>query len=320
MTMTRKENLVRAIRRERPAWVPYRYDGSLTLILPAINSRPREGGVDDWGVSWIGTGTEEGSYPEERAYLKLDEVGTFRAPVLDWAAITDDLRANVERHAAKDTLVIARNEMLLFERAKHLLGTAECLMAFLAEPERMHALLDVMTVFQVELAHAIMRSGVAGIRFTDDWGTQNALFIHPDQWRAFIKPRQRRVNDVVKQYGGYVFQHSCGHIEEIVPDLIEMGVDVLDPCQPASNDILRWKRDYGERLSFMGGLDTQGYLTFGTPDEVEPAVSRVVEFMARGGGYIAAPSHTITLPDANRQAMLRGIARASAALARRRTL
>jgi uroporphyrinogen decarboxylase len=112
-----------------------------------------------------------------------------------------------------------------------------------------------------------------------------------------------------------VFQHSCGHIEEIVPDLIDIGVDVLDPCQPACNDIFAWKRDFGDRLSFMGGLDTQTYLSFGTPDEVESSVRRVVGIMAAGGGYIAAPSHTITVPEANREAMLRGIARTSAALA-----
>ena len=267
-----------------------------------------------WGIRWIDTGTEEGSYPENKIYLRIEDVGTFRAPDLNFTAITADLKARVAQLAAEDTLIIARNEMLLFERVTHLLGTTEGLIAFLAEPERMHTLLDEMTSFHINLAHAIMKSGIEGIRFTDDWGTQNSLFIDPDLWRTFIKPRQKIINDIVKQYGGYVFQHSCGHIGELVPDLIEIGVDVLDPCQPASNDIFHWKREYGEYLSFMGGLDTQGYLTFGTPEEVELSVSRVVEVMGRGGGYIAAPSHTITLPEANREAMLRGIARASAAL------
>ncbi len=317
MSMTAKENLICAIRRESPEWVPYRYDGSLTMLYPAINSRPREGGIDDWGVCWIATHTQEGSYSENKTYLRIGDVDTFQVPDLDFTAITDDLKTRIAQIAPRDTLIIARNEMLLFERAIHLLGLAEGLMAFLSEPERMHTLLDKMTSFHIRLAHAIMKSGVEGIRFTDDWGTQNNLFIDPDMWRTFIKPRQKSINDVVKQYGGYVFQHSCGHIGELVPDLIEIGVDVLDPCQPAANDIFGWKQEYGDRLSFMGGLDTQGYLTFGTPEEVELSVSRVVEVMARGGGYIAAPSHTITLPEANREAMLRGIAQASATLKKR---
>jgi uroporphyrinogen decarboxylase len=82
---------------------------------------------------------------------------------------------------------------------------------------------------------------------------------------------------------------------------------VLDPCQPAANDIFAWKSRYGDRLTFMGGLDTQGYLSFGTPDDVETAVAKVVAVMSAGGGYIAAPSHTITIPPANRAAMLRAI-------------
>jgi uroporphyrinogen decarboxylase len=305
--MTKKENLIRTIQRNHPEWVPYRYDGSLTFIFPRINSRPREGGTDDWGVQWIPTHTDEGSYPKERPYLKLDQIKTFRAPNLDWEGITSDLKEKVDALSSSDTLCIARNEMLLFERAKLLLGTVECLMAYLVEPQSMHVLMDIMTDFQIKLVHAIMKSGIAGIRFTDDWGTQKSLFIHPDLWRTFVKPRLKIIYGVVKDYGGFVFQHSCGHIEEIVPDLIDLGVDVLDPCQPQSNDIFRWKKEYGDQLSFMGGLDTQRYLSFGTPDQVKSSVKKVVEIMHKGGGYIAAPSHTIRIPEANQQAMLEGI-------------
>jgi uroporphyrinogen decarboxylase len=93
-----------------------------------------------------------------------------------------------------------------------------------------------------------------------------------------------------------------------VPDLIELGLHVLDPCQPAANDIFAWKREYGGRLSFMGGLDTQGYLSFAPAEEVRRKVTEVLEVMARGGGYIAAPSHTIALPVENRRAMVEAVA------------
>jgi hypothetical protein len=144
--MTNKENLIRTIRRNRPEWVPYRYDESLTMIYPLINSRPREGGVDDWGVRWVNTHTEEGSYPEERAYLSIDHPETLRVPELDWENITANLKKRVADHQREDTLIIARNEVLIFERVKLLLGTTECLMAFLTEPQTMHALLETMKI------------------------------------------------------------------------------------------------------------------------------------------------------------------------------
>ena len=157
--------------------------------------------------------------------------------------------------------------------------------------------------YQALLTECEMSAGVDGVRFTDDWGTQASLFISPVQWRSLIKPGLKRLYDIVKSHHGFVFQHSCGHIEEIVPDLIEIGVDVLDPCQPRSNDICGWKARYGDRLCFMGGLDTQGYLSFGEPDQVREQVKQFVTVMSQGGGYIAAPSHSITIPEKNSRAM-----------------
>ena len=305
--MTRRENLLRTIRREGPQWVPYRYDGSLTMLWPPLSARPREGGTDDWGVRWLATGTDEGSYPDDTPVVALHEAPACRVPDTDFDAVTAALRCGLAALRDEDTLVIVRNEMALFERAKHLLGTAEFLMACAAQPKAVHAIFDTIADYQVEVAKAMMAAGVAGVRFTDDWGMQNALFIHPAQWREYIKPRLRRMYAAVKEAGGLVFQHSCGHLEEIVSDLIELGVDVLDPCQPRSNDIFAWKRRYGADLCFMGGLDTQGYLSFGTPEEIREQVLKVLAVMSEGGGYIAAPSHTISLPEASSTAMLRAI-------------
>ena len=305
--MTNRENLLRTIRCDNPRWVPHRYDGSLTLLRAKTIPRALQGGLDDWGVEWIGTDSDEGSYPDGKPILEIDDIETFEPPRTDWAAVSEDMRRQVDAKTNEDTLLIAYNEMVLYERAQLLLSTTGFLMAVALEPEKLETLLDKITDYGCSQTQAMMDAGVAGVRFTDDWGTQTALFMSPTSWRRLIKPRLKRLYDAVKDRGGLVFQHSCGHITDIVPDLIEISLDVLDPCQPAANDIFDWKRRYGDRLSFMGGLDTQGYLTFGAPDEVETKVAEVVSAMALGGGYIAAPSHTITIPEANRAAMLRAI-------------
>jgi uroporphyrinogen decarboxylase len=307
MMMTKRENLLRTIRRDEPIWVPHRYDGALTLLRPKVVPRSFETGLDDWGVGWIGTDTEEGSYPDGKPALRIDDIASFEPPRTDWRMVTEDMRRQVAAKANVDTLLIAYNEMVLYERAQLLLGAAEFLMAVATSPEKIELLLDKIAGYQQRLTEALMDAGAAGVRFTDDWGTQTALFISPPSWRRLIKPRLKILYDAVKQRGGLVFQHSCGRIDAIVPDLIEIGLDVLDPCQPAANDIFEWKRRYGDRLTFMGSLDTQGYLSFASPDEVETAVTQVLTVMTDGGGYIAAPSHTITIPEANRQAMFRAM-------------
>ncbi len=305
--MTRRENIIRAITRNGPEWIPYRYDGSLTLLKPAVTVRPVEGGRDDWGANWLRTNEREGSYPDSTPIALIDGVDELRAPVTDFTTVTGGLRKQVSGLAREDTLVLAYNELTLFERAELILGTEAFLMATALNPEATGRLLDVIAGYQEKLTESLMKSGVSGVRFTDDWGTQSALFISPGQWRRLIKPRLGRLYAIVKGHGGFVFQHSCGHIEEIVPDLIEIGLDVLDPCQPAANDVFRLKRLYGDRLCFMGGLDTQGYLSFGDPQTVKRRVREFVSVMGAGGGYIAAPSHTITIPEENRRAMLEAL-------------
>jgi uroporphyrinogen decarboxylase len=306
--MTHKENLLRAIRRQGPGWVPYRYDGSLTLLSPPVCVRPLQGGVDDWGVRWIQTTPTEGSYVDNHPAIRLGELESFRPPETDWEQVTAGLAGQVRERQGQDTLLISYDEMVLFDRAQALLSTEEFLVAVAAMPEKVDRLLGRIADYQKRLTRAIMRSGVAGVRFTDDWGMQTSLFIPPELWRQLVKPRLKELYAIVKEHGGLVFQHSCGHIGEIVPDLVELGLDVLDPCQPAANDIFGWKRDYGERLSFMGGLDTQSYLSFGTPEQVRGQVARVLAVMSREGGYIAAPSHTIHIPEENRRAMSEAIA------------
>lgn len=305
--MTARKNVILTIQRNHPSWVPYRYDDCITMITPDIVVRPPEGGRDDWNVNWIASNTEEGSYPDGLPAVILEEAELLDAPFTDWTRIRENLDAQIKELRSKDTLIIVKDELALFERAQLLLGFADFMLGLKFDTEMLAVLLDKITDYQQKLLETIMDCRPDGVRFTDDWGMQDRLFISPEDWRTHFKPRYQKLYDIVKKKNGFVFQHSCGCIDAIMQDIASMGVDVLDPCQPSANDIFMWKKQYGDKLCFMGGLDTQTYLTFGTPDEVKTKVEETLAVMSQGGGYIAAPSHTITIPLENRQAMMDAI-------------
>lgn len=305
--MTARENVIRTIRCDAPEWIPYRYDGCITMIKPDIAVRPDSTGKDVWGVQWLAAGKDGETYPDNVPVINIEDIREYHAPATDWSKILKQLEIKVKNSRIKDTLIIVYDELPLFERMQLLLGYSQFMVSLKTEEELFNCLLDIITDYQEKLVAIIMNSGADGIRFTDDWGMQDRLFISPSDWRKFFKPRYQKLYGVVKKKNGIIFQHSCGCIEDIVPDIIELGADVLDPCQPGANDIFAWKHKCGKHLSFMGGLDTQGYLSFGSPDEVKKQVKKVAATMGEGGGYIAAPSHTIEIPFANRQAMIDAI-------------
>ncbi len=124
-------------------------------------------------------------------------------------------------------------------------------------------------------------------------GTQRGLMFSPAQWRRFFKPGQKRMYDRIRAAGKVVYLHSCGNVEPIVGELIDMGVNMLQPIQPEAMDIFALKRQYGKHICFAGGVSTQQTLPYGTPDQVRSEVKRCIEVMGKGGGYVIAPAKPI---------------------------
>ena len=138
----------------------------------------------------------------------------------------------------------------------------------------------------------------------DDVAAQHGMMISPRTWRALVKPHLARVFEVGRKRGLPVAYHCCGALRPIIPDLVDVGMDVLNPvqCNCPGMDPLELKREFGSRIAFMGGVDTQDLLPNGSPEQVRRATARLVEGMtADGGGYILAASHTISpeTPDEN---------------------
>jgi hypothetical protein len=292
-----KENLLRVIHHDHPEWVPDGLEAVVTL-QPPLDERPAIAGLDPFGVHWsYEEEAEGGTFPTEGGHT-ISDLALWRAQItipdvdsLDWQAVEEKARA-IDR---TQYLVQGFVHMGPFERSYLLLGMQEALVGYMTEPDQMSALLAAIVDFKlalIERFHAVAHLDM--LHFGDDWGMQDRLFLPPAVWRRVVKPQVRRVYDWLKGRGVLINHHSCGQIEAILGDMVEMGVDIWNPCQPC-NDLAQLKRQYGGRITFFGGLDSQFVLGRPgvTPEEVRAEVRRRIDELAAGGGYIAAPSHAL---------------------------
>jgi uroporphyrinogen decarboxylase len=187
-----------------------------------------------------------------------------------------------------------------FGLASWLRGMVEFYMDLAGNQAFAHALLDRLLDWQLKLAGFVLdRIGqyVDIVKFADDLGTQESLLISPAMYREFIKPRQARLYQLVKDKCECpILLHSCGAIRDIIPDLIEIGVDALNPIQLSANrmDARSLKKEFGDRITFWGGgIDTQKTLPYGTPEEVRQEVRQNMETLKPGGGFVFAQVHNI---------------------------
>jgi len=182
-----------------------------------------------------------------------------------------------------------------FETSWPLRGYENMLADMVAEPDTAEYFLDIETDFNVAAAEAAAKAGADMIVFGDDVGSQNSMTFSADLWREMLKPRFKKVFSAAKKIKPDIvtWYHSCGHITPIIPDLIEVGLDVLNPFQPESMDIWELHKNFGDRLSFDGGIGTQSTMPFGTPKEVDEAVRKLVNVYGKNGGLILAPSHIL---------------------------
>ncbi|MBU2536150.1 MAG: uroporphyrinogen decarboxylase family protein [Chloroflexota bacterium] len=173
------------------------------------------------------------------------------------------------------------------------------------------ALFDAAVEHNTAVAAEILKAGgdlADVVAFSEDLGFQNGLIVSPELYRELFKPRHKKYFDMVKKHtSAFIHLHSCGSIYKLIPDLIELGVDVLNPVQVAARDMDSSKlaAEFGHRLSFWGGIDSQTVLPKGTADDVKAEVRRCISDLAPGGGYIVGAVHNIQpdVPVANILAM-----------------
>jgi len=181
-----------------------------------------------------------------------------------------------------------------WEKAYFARGIETFLADLAAFPEFSQRLLDFIVDLNMEILPRIASCPhIDGVLLGSDWGTQNDLIMSPTTWCDMIKPGEKREYDLVKSYGKKVMIHSCGRITRILPYLIEMGVDILNPVQPECMDLGILKKEYGDHITFWGGVSTQRTLPYGTPKEVRREAEKVIELLGQNGGYITCSSQSI---------------------------
>jgi uroporphyrinogen decarboxylase len=197
----------------------------------------------------------------------------------------------------------------LFERAWTLRSMTELMVDMLEAPAWVDELLDAITRFNVGLVEEVTRYDIDAVMFGDDWGQQRGLLTGARHWRRFIRPCLAQMYGAVKRTGKAVFIHSCGRVQELFPDLIELGLDVFNPFQPEVMDPYAMKAQFGDRLSFYGGMSIQHVLPYGTPQQVRDETRRLMDVVGKNGGYIIGPSHDMTgdIPIENMAAFIEAV-------------
>ena len=195
----------------------------------------------------------------------------------------------------RENLAVAGSVGSIFENAFALRELQNLLVGFLENEDIATALLNKLTSIRCHMAKKYAEANVDLLYTWDDTGMQDRMLMSPEIWRKWLKPRLAKViksaRDITPDI--HVFYHSDGRIEEVIPDLIEVGVTVLNPIQPECMDPVKLKKLYGDRLAFWGTIGTQSTMPFGTPSEIRRVVKERIETIGKGGGLILAPTHVL---------------------------
>ena len=207
-----------------------------------------------------------------------------------WEGVKEEVE-----HLHRRGFFVLSSDVSIFEQPSYLRGLDRLLADLILNPEFAEALLDKFTEVYIEKVTRFVEAGVDGIGISDDVGMQDRMQMSPSTWRRWLKPRLARLIEAARVINPdiIVTYHSDGYIEPIIPELAEVGVDVLNPVQPECMDPAIIKKRYGDRLAFWGGMGIQHTMPFGTAEDVRQEVKHLIETLGAGGGFLIAPTHVL---------------------------
>ena len=287
--------------------------GFATGWIPGLKLKPRA--PIDWskfydvplkpgtGFNEYGVAHEPGSadakhmtymrHPLGRA-TSLEELQAYPYPELDLAN-TSHIREAADRVHAEGKAAIGGMQCTIWESAWYIRDMTQLMMDMTEESDRAVFLLDKITEHACQRATAYARGGADILDLGDDVGMQQTIMMSKAMYRTWLQPRLAKVIAAAKKAKPdiLVFYHTCGFVEPLIGNLIEAGVEILNPVQPECMDFVEIHAKYGKRLSFNGTLGTQTTMPFGTPAEVKATVFRNLEIAGNAGGLFCCPTHLL---------------------------
>jgi uroporphyrinogen decarboxylase len=280
------------------------------------NFKPGNTYTDEWGIGWKAveykTKFGNGIYTEiDKHPLASDKsVLSYVPPDPHREELYEDSKLLLKQYG-NEYFIVGVTVTTIFETAWALRGLEQMLLDFYLDPDLAHQILEIPYQYHLTAAKKLATLGVDMIWVGDDIGAQDNMLISMDAWRTFFKPRMANFIQELKSINRNVkvAYHSDGNIMDMIPELIEIGLDVLNPIQPASMDPALLKRKFGDKLCFWGTIDEQHTLPFGTVDDVIGEVKNRVDTIGKNGGLIIGPTHHVQLdtPMENFQAMVETI-------------
>jgi len=290
----------------RYLYLDYQDEGFQRLVDNSIHKRLDNGRwVDLWGVVRKEVKWGQGQYlevvksPLENAN-SLEEIENYQFPDLDRFSYSS-LMSECTRY--KDYGLIYSGDRLttrtsIFKLPFYLRGMENFLTDLMLNPQMAEALIEKLTQFFLEHNKRIFEvvgNEIDIFLLGDDFGAENALLISPRIFRKFFKPKLKELFSFPKQYGIKVALHSDGAIKELIPDLLDIGLDILNPIQPLAKDMApeEIKKEFGKALTLHGCIDVQKLLPRSKPEEIKEKVKRYAHTLGEGGGVILAPAHNL---------------------------
>jgi uroporphyrinogen decarboxylase len=248
---------------------------------------------DEWGIGhWAGgaEATYERNYAPLAVARTIRDVETLPTPIID--TNIDVARIAGFRKRGYPVFGYAGS---IYEWSWWLRGMADFMMDLVSQPALAEAIIRKVTMYTQKLARYSARLGIDVLCFYDDVGMQTGMQLSPDLWRKFIKPRWKEVVQEVRREVPDIpcFLHSCGNVTEIIPDIVELGFNILHPLQPECIDVVRAKREYGQDIVICATLSAQRVFPFGSPEDVRNEVRRLKRECGDDNRCILCPSNAV---------------------------